>query len=275
LAVDLLSANDRLIDEIKEAFDTATADGEQGVANFLADRQDAHSKWAWQLRSSLGIKSLKGNENSGNFGHAGRPGEVGGSGGGSGGGGDGIGKPYRNRISGPMHAKKANEAGGRMITANRYLQQATERNDTPRAEVYSQVYKAEEASGKAHSTSSQAYGASEAAHSSASHEAAANLHRDAADYHIMAAERFDKLAEHPGEHDTAVDRASNHRHWAEAHEKIADDHDDHVGYKSFIKVIQSGPEVKVLYTPPDPEVVAKGISEAVERVLSRKTGKLL
>lgn len=56
LAVDLLVVNEKLIDEIKAAFDVATADREQGIANFLADRQDAHAKWGWQLRASLGLK---------------------------------------------------------------------------------------------------------------------------------------------------------------------------------------------------------------------------
>lgn len=54
LASDLLSANDILIDEISDAFDCATAYGQQGVANFLADRLDKHQFWKWQLTASLG-----------------------------------------------------------------------------------------------------------------------------------------------------------------------------------------------------------------------------
>lgn len=55
LAESLLAANDALIPEIVEAFDCATMCGEQGIANFLAERQDAHAKWSWQLSASLGL----------------------------------------------------------------------------------------------------------------------------------------------------------------------------------------------------------------------------
>ena len=41
------------IEQLKDTFDIATADREQGVANFLADRIDMEEKWAWQLRSVL------------------------------------------------------------------------------------------------------------------------------------------------------------------------------------------------------------------------------
>jgi len=37
-----------------KAFSLATAMSEQGVANFLADRLDMHSKWQWQLRAIVG-----------------------------------------------------------------------------------------------------------------------------------------------------------------------------------------------------------------------------
>lgn len=55
LAMDLLSANDIVIDELSEAFTCATMHNQQGIANFLADRIDNHQKWKWQLSSSLGV----------------------------------------------------------------------------------------------------------------------------------------------------------------------------------------------------------------------------
>lgn len=54
LASDLLAANDIVIDEISDAFDCATMYGQQGIANFLADRLDKHQFWKWQLTASLG-----------------------------------------------------------------------------------------------------------------------------------------------------------------------------------------------------------------------------
>ena len=54
LAMDLLAANDIVIDQISDSFDCATACGQQGVANFLADRLDKHQFWKWQLTASLG-----------------------------------------------------------------------------------------------------------------------------------------------------------------------------------------------------------------------------
>jgi len=54
LASDLLAANDVVIDQISDSFDCATYNGQQGVANFLADRLDKHQFWKWQLTASLG-----------------------------------------------------------------------------------------------------------------------------------------------------------------------------------------------------------------------------
>jgi HK97 family phage prohead protease len=54
LATDLLTANDIVIDQISDSFDCATACGQQGIANFLADRLDKHQFWKWQLTASLG-----------------------------------------------------------------------------------------------------------------------------------------------------------------------------------------------------------------------------
>ena len=49
----LLDMNNKIIADVKIMFDDATAQKEQGLANFLADRQTAHEKWGWFLRSIL------------------------------------------------------------------------------------------------------------------------------------------------------------------------------------------------------------------------------
>jgi len=49
----LLDMNNKMISDIKVIFDMATLQKEQGLANFLADRQDKHQFWGWWLRSSL------------------------------------------------------------------------------------------------------------------------------------------------------------------------------------------------------------------------------
>jgi len=42
-----------------------------------------------------------------------------------------------------------------------------------------------------------------------------------------------------------------------------------------IKVIRPAPSVKILFAPPDPSEIANKVSEAVERALSRRVGKIL
>lgn len=42
-----------MINEVKELFDVATLNKEQGLANFCADRQDKLQFWSWWLRSSI------------------------------------------------------------------------------------------------------------------------------------------------------------------------------------------------------------------------------
>lgn len=56
LAIDLMQANDFIIEEVAEAFRCATTYGQQGIANFLADRLDKHQFWKWQLTASLGLE---------------------------------------------------------------------------------------------------------------------------------------------------------------------------------------------------------------------------
>jgi starvation-inducible DNA-binding protein len=49
----LLSDSDRMVKLLKICFDLATAAGEEGLADFMAQRMDAHRKHSWMLRSTL------------------------------------------------------------------------------------------------------------------------------------------------------------------------------------------------------------------------------
>lgn len=49
----LLSMIEKMIIDVKDLFDVATLEKEQGLANFCADRQDKLQFWAWWLRSSI------------------------------------------------------------------------------------------------------------------------------------------------------------------------------------------------------------------------------
>lgn len=50
---ELLNDTETLLVLLKDAFDVATKDREQGIANFLADRLTSHGKYRWQLSSTL------------------------------------------------------------------------------------------------------------------------------------------------------------------------------------------------------------------------------
>lgn len=52
----LLNVNNSVNACILGAFQLADACNEQGIADFLAGRDDMHKKWGWYLRSSLGIR---------------------------------------------------------------------------------------------------------------------------------------------------------------------------------------------------------------------------
>jgi DNA-binding ferritin-like protein len=52
MAYDLYEANQYLVSSLKNAFAVADAANEQGVADFIAGRIDAHQTWAWQLKAS-------------------------------------------------------------------------------------------------------------------------------------------------------------------------------------------------------------------------------
>jgi starvation-inducible DNA-binding protein len=53
MLTELLADSDKMVKLLKLTFDMATALGEDGLANFLAERMDAHRKHSWQLRSTL------------------------------------------------------------------------------------------------------------------------------------------------------------------------------------------------------------------------------
>ena len=49
----LQSSNDQIISDLKECFALASLSDEQGAANFIAERIDAHEKWRWKFKASL------------------------------------------------------------------------------------------------------------------------------------------------------------------------------------------------------------------------------
>jgi starvation-inducible DNA-binding protein len=53
MATDLLSSIETAIVDNLKAFGIAQSANEQGIANFLAERDDLYKKWAWQLRVSI------------------------------------------------------------------------------------------------------------------------------------------------------------------------------------------------------------------------------
>jgi starvation-inducible DNA-binding protein len=53
MIAELLQDSDKMVKILKLTFDMATAEGEDGLANFLAERMDAHRKHSWQLRATL------------------------------------------------------------------------------------------------------------------------------------------------------------------------------------------------------------------------------
>jgi len=53
MSKDLLMANDMVTTKLMNAFDMATAQRQQGLANFFADRMSMHQRWHWQLSVSV------------------------------------------------------------------------------------------------------------------------------------------------------------------------------------------------------------------------------
>jgi starvation-inducible DNA-binding protein len=52
MAKELLRLNDGILESIADAQKEATKAEEQGIMNFLAERDDMHKKWRWQLTAS-------------------------------------------------------------------------------------------------------------------------------------------------------------------------------------------------------------------------------
>jgi starvation-inducible DNA-binding protein len=50
---ELLSDNGKMIDLLNGCFSSAEEENKQGIANFIAERLDAHEKHGWMLRSIL------------------------------------------------------------------------------------------------------------------------------------------------------------------------------------------------------------------------------
>ena len=50
---ELLADSEKMADIFRITFDMAEANNDQGLADFLAGRQDAHKKHSWMLRASL------------------------------------------------------------------------------------------------------------------------------------------------------------------------------------------------------------------------------
>lgn len=53
------STNDAVLATLSAAFDAAINANEQGTANFIAERIDAHQKWRWQLRATIGAQPVQ------------------------------------------------------------------------------------------------------------------------------------------------------------------------------------------------------------------------
>ena len=53
---ELLQDNDLMINLLNECFAVAEQENQQGIANFIAERIDAHQKHGWMLRSFLKVE---------------------------------------------------------------------------------------------------------------------------------------------------------------------------------------------------------------------------
>lgn len=50
---ELYNDNQKIIELLKQCFSNAEQENKQGIANFIAERDDAHNKHGWMLRSIL------------------------------------------------------------------------------------------------------------------------------------------------------------------------------------------------------------------------------
>lgn len=53
MLTELLADTQTMIDLSKTLFQSAAAEGREDIANFAAERQEAHGKYAWQMKSYL------------------------------------------------------------------------------------------------------------------------------------------------------------------------------------------------------------------------------
>jgi starvation-inducible DNA-binding protein len=53
MLTELLADTQTMIDLSKQLFDAASAEGREDIANFAAERQESHGKYAWQMKSYL------------------------------------------------------------------------------------------------------------------------------------------------------------------------------------------------------------------------------
>lgn len=58
MATELLKSNMHIKAHLTLAYDLANSMDEQGVCNFLAERIDMHSKWIWQLKTTVGADQI-------------------------------------------------------------------------------------------------------------------------------------------------------------------------------------------------------------------------
>ena len=49
----LLASNDIVLKSIRDCFDAAVKEGNEALANLMAERQEAHQKHAWMLRATI------------------------------------------------------------------------------------------------------------------------------------------------------------------------------------------------------------------------------
>ena len=53
MVAELLQDSEKMAGIFKICYEMAEQSGDHGLANFLAERQDIHKKYSWQLRATL------------------------------------------------------------------------------------------------------------------------------------------------------------------------------------------------------------------------------
>ena len=53
MITELLADNQTIIDLLNQCFESAAAENQEGIANFIAERIDAHGKHGWMMKSFL------------------------------------------------------------------------------------------------------------------------------------------------------------------------------------------------------------------------------